>query len=394
MREAAERQADREKAMRAALAKRANESVVRPNPDDGIKSTTAESEKSTTQGADVASGSEPYGGRPIPPAFSTTPDGDGPKKFWTYPRIIIAVALVINGYFLLRKFVFAKKQDNVEATDKNARTPSPENVIRAIKRLQDIFGDRCSTLEEDLDELGGEGIMNIGHGKKPRAAVWPEKTEEVEVILKIAEDYGVPVIPHSGGTSLEGCPFWCIAVADRSQCVPVTDAIAISLSRMNKIIAFRPHDMDITLQPGISWNELNEFLEPYKLFFPVDPGPNAHIGGMIATSASGTNAVRYGTMKDWVLNLTVVLPGGHVMKTRSRARKSSTGYDLTKLFIGSEGTLGVITEVTLKLANLPEKEVVGTISFETNTVCPLNLENLTRLLGRSKRRIEVTCIGN
>ena len=126
--------------------------------------------------------------------------------------------------------------------------------------------------------------------------------------------------------------------------------------------------MDITLQPGISWNDLNSFLKPYKLFFPVDPGQNASIGGMIATSASGTNAVGYGTMKDWVLNLTVVLPGGHVMKTSSRARKSSTGYDLTRLFVGSEGTLGIITEVTLKLAHLPEKEVVGTIAFETNTV--------------------------
>jgi D-lactate dehydrogenase (cytochrome) len=137
---------------------------------------------------------------------------------------------------------------------------------------------------------------------------------------------------------------------------------------MNKIIALRPNDMDITVQPGISWNDLNDFLKPYKLFLPVDPGPNAHIGGMVATSASGTNAVRYGTMKDWVLNLKVVLPGGYAMKTRNRARKSSTGYDLTRLFCGSEGTLGVITEVTLKLAHLPEKEVVGAIAFETNGV--------------------------
>jgi len=140
------------------------------------------------------------------------------------------------------------------------------------------------------------------------------------------------------------------------------------MTRMNKIIALRPHDMDITLQPGISWNDLNVFLKPYGFFFPVDPGPNAHIGGMISTSASGTNAVKYGTMKDWVLNLTVVLPGGHVLRTRGRARKSSTGYDLTRLFCGSEGTLGIITEATLKLAHLPEKEVVGAIAFQSNTV--------------------------
>jgi D-lactate dehydrogenase (cytochrome) len=142
------------------------------------------------------------------------------------------------------------------------------------------------------------------------------------------------------------------------------------MEKMNKIIALRPHDMDITLQPGISWTDLNAFLKPYGLFLPVDPAPQAHIGGMISTSASGTNAVRYGTMKDWVLNLTVVLPGGHVLKTRSRARKSSAGYDLTRLFCGSEGTLGVITEVTLKLATIPEKEVAGAIAFDSNTVLP------------------------
>jgi len=145
---------------------------------------------------------------------------------------------------------------------------------------------------------------------------------------------------------------------------------------MNKIIEFRPNDMDITLQPGISWTDLNAYLKPYNLFLPVDPAPNASIGGMISTSASGTNAVRYGTMKDWVLNLTVVLPGGHVMKTGSRARKSSSGYDLTRLFCGSEGTLGIITEVTLKLAHLPENEVVGSMAFETNTV-PLSKPRLS-----------------
>jgi D-lactate dehydrogenase (cytochrome) len=145
------------------------------------------------------------------------------------------------------------------------------------------------------------------------------------------------------------------------------------MSKMDEIIEFRPNDMDITLQPGISWDDLNAFLKPYKLFFPIDPGPNAHIGGMIATGSSGTNAVRYGTMKDWILNLTVVLPGGHAMKTRSRARKSSTGYDLTRLFCGSEGTLGVVTEVTLKLAPLPEKEIVGAIAFDSNFVSLSNV---------------------
>ena len=139
------------------------------------------------------------------------------------------------------------------------------------------------------------------------------------------------------------------------------------MAKMNKVVAFRPKDMDVTVQPGVSWNDLNDLLKPHGLFLPVDPGPHAHIGGMISTSASGTNAVKYGTMKDWVLNLTVVLPGGKVIKTRSRARKSSTGYDLTRLFCGAEGTLGIITEATLKLTHLPEKEIVGAVAFDSNT---------------------------
>jgi D-lactate dehydrogenase (cytochrome) len=149
---------------------------------------------------------------------------------------------------------------------------------------------------------------------------------------------------------------------------------------MNEIVSFRPEDMDITVQPGISWTDLNAFLKPYGMFLPIDPGPGAHIGGMVATNASGTNAVRYGTMKDWVLNLTVVLPAGYVLRTRSRARKSSTGYDLTRLFCGSEGTLGIISEVTLKLAPLPEKELVGAMAFNSTLVykMPLLVNGRTR----------------
>ena len=323
---------------------------------------SGESEKHVSAAEDLTSPS----GRPIPPPPNRIPPAsnfDGDRKWMFYAMAAIFAA---GGAYL---FWYGDSKPTVAPA---IIKPSTVNVNTAIKKLKQIFRERCCTEEDELEEYGGGGIMSVGPGQRPRAVVFPTTTEEVEVILKIADDYSVPVIPYSGGTSVEGYFPSHIArlyfAVNISQCVPVVPSITISLQKMNKIIALRPHDMDVTLQPGISWNDLNDYLKPYNLFLPVDPGPHAHIGGMIATSCSGTNAVRYGTMKDWVLNLTVVLPGGHVMKTRSRARKNSTGYDLTRLFCGSEGTLGIITEVTLKLAHLPEKEVVGAIAFESNEV--------------------------
>ena len=134
---------------------------------------------------------------------------------------------------------------------------------------------------------------------------------------------------------------------------------------MANIIAFHPDDMDVVVQPGLGWMNLNKEIKASGLFFPVDPGPWARVGGMVSTSCSGTNAVRYGTMKDWVINLTVVIADGRIIKTRRRPRKSSAGYNLTNLFIGSEGTLGCITEITLKLAVIPEKISVAVVTFPT-----------------------------
>lgn len=132
---------------------------------------------------------------------------------------------------------------------------------------------------------------------------------------------------------------------------------------MDKMLELRPEDMDVTVQPAVGWMTLNEQIKDSGLFFPVDPGPSAMIGGMVGTSCSGTNAVRYGTMKDWVVNLTVVLADGTVVKTRRRPRKSSAGYNLTGLFVGSEGTLGLVTEVTLKLAVIPQETSVAVVDF-------------------------------
>lgn len=159
------------------------------------------------------------------------------------------------------------------------------------------------------------------------------------------------MVGYSGGTSLEG------------HYTPTRSGICIDFSRMNKVLSLHKDDLDVVVQPGVGWEDLNEMLAEQNLFFPPDPGPGAQIGGMIGTGCSGTNAYRYGTMREWVLSLTVVMADGTVIKTRQRPRKSSAGYDLTRLFIGSEGTLGLVTEATLKVTVKPASESVAVASF-------------------------------
>ncbi|CAF3598342.1 unnamed protein product [Fusarium graminearum] len=176
-----------------------------------------------------------------------------------------------------------------------------------------------------------------------------------EPIWSSTPHYAIPIIPYSGGSSLEGnfsAPY---------------GGISVDFAYMDKIIQFNKDDMDVVVQPSIGWQDLNAKLLQMDsgLFFPVDPGPSAKIGGMIGTNCSGTNAVRYGTMKDWVINLTVVLSDGRIIKTRRRPRKSSAGYNLNGLFVGSEGTLGIVTEATLKLAAIPEQYSVAVVTFPT-----------------------------
>lgn len=185
----------------------------------------------------------------------------------------------------------------------------------------------------------------------PFCVIYPASTEEVSAIMKICHARRIPVTAYSGGTSLEG------------HFTPEVAGVCVDFGRMNRILALHRDDLDVVVQPAVGWELLNEELAKSNLFFPPDPGPGAMIGGMIGTGCSGTNAYRYGTMRDWVLGLTVVLADGTVIKTRQRARKSSAGYDLTRLFIGGEGTLGLVTEATLKLTVLPPSTSVAVATF-------------------------------
>ena len=215
--------------------------------------------------------------------------------------------------------------------------------------------EHVSTEEGDLQSHSGSdwSSYTTKDSERPFMVVSPSTTEEVSEIMKVCHTRKIPVTGYSGGTSLEG------------HFSATRGGICVDFSRMDKILSLHKEDLDVIVQPALGWELLNEELGKEGLFFPPDPGPGAMIGGMVGTGCSGTNAYRYGTMRDWVLSLTVVLADGTVIKTRQRPRKSSAGYDLTRMFIGSEGTLGLVTEATLKLTVKPRHESVAVTSFGT-----------------------------
>lgn len=228
------------------------------------------------------------------------------------------------------------------------RRPLPQAMIDF---LRERFGDRFSQA----------GAVREHHGKDespypsmlPDAVVFAESTDDVVVVVNLCNEFNVPLIPYGAGSSLEG------------HILAIEGGITIDLSGMNKILSLNTEDSTVTVQAGLTRKQLNEQIRDSGLFFPIDPGADASLGGMSATRASGTNAVRYGTMRENVVNLTVVTAQGKVVRTARRARKSSAGYDLTRIFVGSEGTLGIITEVTVKLYPQPEAVSAAVCNFPT-----------------------------
>ncbi len=226
--------------------------------------------------------------------------------------------------------------------------PVPAELIAA---LQTRFGAQLSTALVVREQHGrDESIFSV---TPPAAVVFAQSTQDVADAVALAAQYRVPVIPFGVGSSLEG------------HLLAVQGGISLDVSRMNQVLAVHPEDLTVTVQPGVTRKQLNDEIKSTGLFFPIDPGADASIGGMCATRASGTNAVRYGTMRENVLALEVVTASGAVIRTGTRAKKSSAGYDLTRLFVGSEGTLGVMTEITLRLYPLPEAISAATCSFPT-----------------------------
>ncbi len=224
--------------------------------------------------------------------------------------------------------------------------PVPAAMIEALKAR---FGDRCSTAQAVREQHGrDESPFDV---PPPDVVVFAESTEEVAEVVKLADAHAVPVIPYGVGSSLEG------------HLLAVQGGVSLDLSRMNRVLAVNAEDLTVTVQAGVTRTQLNNEIRHTGLFFPIDPGADASLGGMSATRASGTNAVRYGTMRENVLGLTVVTASGEVVHTGTRARKSSAGYDLTRLFVGSEGTLGVMTEITLRLYPQPEAVSAAVCSF-------------------------------
>jgi D-lactate dehydrogenase (cytochrome) len=231
---------------------------------------------------------------------------------------------------------------------KEHRTLLTDEIVAAMR---EVVGDRLN-LGEALRNQHGSSEAHYAV-MPPDAVAFPHSTEEVAALVRVCGSYTIPIIAYGAGTSLEG------------QVSAVAGGLCIDLSEMNEILAVNAEDLDCRVQAGVTREQLNEYLRDMGLFFPIDPGANATIGGMAATRASGTNAVRYGTMREAILSLTVVMPDGSVIRTARRARKSAAGYDLTRLLIGSEGTLGIITEVAVRLHGLPEAISSAVCAFDT-----------------------------
>ncbi|KAF4125065.1 D-lactate dehydrogenase (cytochrome) [Geosmithia morbida] len=278
-----------------------------------------------------------------------------PARNWTISFFVLSC--IGMSYYL---GTFWPSQEPTSSTLKLSEAPAIKHDTR-LENMQAAWADFVKVVgKENVSTADAELLQHAtsewsSHrardDERPFCIVYPASTEEVSEVIKVCHARRIPVVGYSGGTSLEG------------HFTPTRRGVSIDFARMDKILALRKDDLDVTVQPAVGWEHLNEELGALGLFFPPDPGPGARIGGMIGTGCSGTNSYRYGTMREWVISITAVLADGTVIRTRQRPRKSSAGYDLTKLLIGSEGTLGLVTEATLKVTTRPESTSVAVATF-------------------------------
>ncbi len=250
----------------------------------------------------------------------------------------------------------------------------PAKRASGVAALTAAFGNRVVTSQAVREQHGN--TLTWLPNEPPDAVVYPQSTEDVQKIVRICGEHGLPIIPFGVGSSLEG------------HVNAPQGGVSVDFRDMNRLVAVHAEDLDCVVEPGITRKTLNEQLRDSGLFFPIDPGADASLGGMASTRASGTNAVRYGTMKDNVLSLQVVLANGEVINTATRAKKTSAGYDLTRLMVGAEGTLGIITQLTLKLSGIPEAIAGGTCPFPSVEAC-CNTAIMTIQSGIPIARIEL-----
>ncbi|KAF5367814.1 hypothetical protein D9757_010324 [Collybiopsis confluens] len=298
-----------------------------------------------------------------------------PRSYFSIRALsLVSAVSIFSGFvgFYLANLKSGVKEGGGGGDQQTPQYATPLQCEQAIEELKNTFLDDEDTVSTNPDDLHTHGFsLNHHHpGSSHTVVVYPTSTEDVVKVMNISRKYRMPCVVYSGATSLEG-HFSGFA----------SGSICLDMSRMNRILEIHEADSDIVCQPGAVWTDINDTLR-IPLFFPLDPAPTATIGGMLSTGCSGTNAVRYGTGKaEWFLNATVVLPSGEVIKTRRRARKSSAGFDTTKLFIGAEGTLGIVTEVTIRLTPVLETTVCMAHFPDVKTATEVVREAINRGVG-------------
>lgn len=330
-------------------------------------------------------------------SYSTNASHSGAKSFgalqFAAGALLFGGGIAAGGYFSKKPAEIKKSDLPDKSTTPLASVQSPvyaddEAFATAVDKITAIVGKLNITTESDIIKQHTDTFFSTHHPsdplvERPGVVVYPLSTEDVSQILKVAHEYRVPVVANSGLTSLEG----------HNMHTRGPNSISLAFGNLSEVVAFHPEDMDVVVQPGVGWQDLDDYLlsreDGKHLMFGPDPGMGATIAGMVGTSASGTNAYKYGTMKENVVNVTAVLADGTIVKTRQRPRKSSAGYDLTHLFIGSEGTLGVITEITVKLHPRPLKELVCIASFPTIRDAAATAQNIITKSGIHPNALEL-----